>query len=416
MAEDEKKTEHPDKAPEAPAAGIDFSSLPWNLNLPEHHSYVHLTTKKEWTNEHYDAEKDEGLLFSSIHSYAQRELALTPATTSLNYATTVWEGLKCYRLEDGRCIVFRVDDNYERMKHGSAEMCLPMPERRLFLRAIQLAIQKNSHLIPPAGEGMKLYVRPMLAGTGQQLGLYPSPEFSFLVYVSPTGNYFKSATAGLNLHLETKRSRACRGGMGAVKYSGNYGATLKPLMDCKKHGFHDNLFLELDTFNKTGGNLNDAVLQEMSAANVFLVLRTGEIVTPSLDRGTILAGITRDSVLRLIAAYADELKEPMRLSTGKEDVSVTASSRTVTVSELRNATEVFCTGTAAELVPIRRLATAPENGEEAFEVKYETGNTLPGGPVTSALLKLLRESMVGKRQKFQDWLRDPFAPANEFCK
>ena len=164
-----------------PAEGIDFSSLPWNLNLPDQHSYVLIKTTDEWTDEHYAG------MESSVYSYEGDGLQVSPATTSLNYGTSIWEGLKCYRLADGSAAAFRPDRNYERMKKGAAEMCLPMPSKALFLRAIQVAIQKNSHLIPPHGDGMKLYVRPMIYGSGQQLGLYPSPEFTFLVYVSPTG-------------------------------------------------------------------------------------------------------------------------------------------------------------------------------------------------------------------------------------
>jgi branched-chain amino acid aminotransferase len=150
------------------------------------------------------------------------------------------------------------------------------------------------------------------------------------------GNYFKNASGGLNIHLETKRSRASRGGVGNVKCSGNYAVALKPLMEAKKQGFHDNLFLELDTYAEAG-RLDRAIIQEMSAANVFFVLRTGEIVTPSLDRGTILPGVTRDSVITIVEDFQDELKAAMMESTGQENILV--SSRDLTVGELRDATE-----------------------------------------------------------------------------
>jgi branched-chain amino acid aminotransferase len=150
------------------------------------------------------------------------------------------------------------------------------------------------------------------------------------------GNYFKNASGGLNLHLETKRSRAARGGVGSVKCSGNYAVALKPLMDAKQQGFHDNLFLELETY-ASSGSLDQAILQEMSAANVFFVLKTGEIVTPSLDRATILPGITRESVITLVEDFKEELKEAMKESTGQENVFV--SSRDLTVGEIKDATE-----------------------------------------------------------------------------
>lgn len=153
-------------------------------------------------------------------------------------------------------------------------------------------------------------------------------------------------------------------------------------------------------------------MQEMSAANVFLVLKTGEIVTPALERGTILQGVTRDSVLKLVEKYTEELKPAMEASTGQSKVF--ASSRDVAVKEFKEATEAFCTGTAAELVPIMRIATAP--GEEEFDVSFPHGNSLPGGPVTSALLVMLREAMLGKRDISKEWLRDPFDSKDSFCK
>ena len=167
--------------------GIDFESLPWNLNHPEEHSYVHLTTTTgKWTKDHYDPATDSGSLFESVCKYDETNLPLSPACCSLNYGTTIWEGLKCYRDKDGKALVFRADRNYSRFTNGAIQMALPPPSFELFMRGIQLALQENSHIIPPHGEGMKLYVRPMLLGSGQQLGLYPSSKFSLLFYVSPT--------------------------------------------------------------------------------------------------------------------------------------------------------------------------------------------------------------------------------------
>lgn len=254
--------------PSEPKKGIDFESLPWNLNCPEEHSYIHLTTTGDWTEKHYDPITDEGLVLSSRKKYSTNPLLLYPSTTSLNYGTTIWEGLKCFRKVDGTAAVFRPDMNWKRFSRGAEAMCLPAPTQELFLRGVQAVVQANSELIPPYGDGMKLYIRPMLLGTGQQLGLYPSPEMSLLYYVSPTGNYFSAKTSGLNLHLETNKSRAAMGGSGSVKCSGNYAVALKPLVDAKKQGFDDNLFLELETYHN--GRLKDAVIQELSAANVFL--------------------------------------------------------------------------------------------------------------------------------------------------
>lgn len=401
---------------------IDFVNLPWNLNLPEQHSYLHITTDSDWTTEHYDPATDTGILLQDDvvlkSSYHDHPLQLSPATTSLNYGTTVWEGLKCYRTTDNdSSVVFRMDRNYQRMKFGAHRMGLPMPSQELFYRAIQRVVQANAHLIPPPNEpGVKLYIRPMLLGTGQQLGLHVSKQISFVVYVSPTGSYFKSATEGLHIHLETSCSRAARGGTGNVKCAGNYGTTLRPLLDAKQDGFHDNLYCELETLGEDN-NVDSAVLQELSAANVFFVLKTGEIVTPSLERGTLLAGVTRESVLELIEEYSDELLAAMQESTSDSTITkVWASSRDITVGQVRQeAVEAFATGTAAELVPLARLATSKKDKYD-LDVSFPHGKQLPGGPVTVALLNLLRQAMVGEKMQNRGWLRDPFGSVQEFIK
>ena len=398
-------------SPLPPKEGIDFESLPWNLNLPEEHNYVHITTTTaEWTKEHYDLATNSGKIVDSVVKYSTTPLPLFPSTTSLNYGTTIWEGLKCYRTKEGKAVVFRPDRNYARFARGADAMCLPVPSKELFMKGIQTAIQANSHLIPPSGDGMKLYVRPMILGSGQQLGLYPSPQVSLLFFVSPTGNYFKGSAGGLNLHLETKRCRAARGGVGNVKCAGNYATALRPLIDAKKQGFQDNLYLELETYQT--GSLDKAVLQEMSAANVFFVLKSGEIVTPSLDRGTILPGVTRESVLAIIQKFASELQECLVESTGNDNAVARAVERDVTVGDIREASEAFCTGTAAEVVPIARLATG--EGEEAFDAKLPQGQD-QAGPVTAKLLELLRRVMVGDLVVEDGWLREPFGETTVFC-
>jgi branched-chain amino acid aminotransferase len=135
------------RTPLPPKAGIEFEALPWNMNLPEEVNYVHLTTTGEWTPEHYDASTDSGTLFHSVYKYSETCLPVYPSTTSLNYGTTIWEGLKCFRKKDGTPVVFRPDRNFARFVRGAEQMCLPKPSRELFLRGVQLVLQENSHLM-----------------------------------------------------------------------------------------------------------------------------------------------------------------------------------------------------------------------------------------------------------------------------
>mmetsp|Transcript_25283 Transcript_25283/g.48504 ORF Transcript_25283/g.48504 Transcript_25283/m.48504 type:complete len:508 (-) Transcript_25283:225-1748(-) len=456
--------EHEQTLPPPPQEGIEFNALPWNLNLPQHHYYIHLTTTpmEGWTSNHYDPTTDGGILTSpsrknehsssphSLHHYSSSPLPLYPANTSINYGTTIWEGLACRRSPtSGKALVFRPQKNFQRFVNGARRMCLPEPSYELFMRSLQLVLRNNMHLLPPAPEvktglgedgevtiaeiegGSKLYVRPMLMGSGQQLGLHPSPQISLLYFVSPTGSYFQGkAVGGLKLHLERKKSRAARGGMGSVKCAGNYASTMRPLLDAKQKGFDDNLYLELDTYHNpsptsSSSPLHQAILQELSAANIFLVLKTGEIVTPSLDRGTILPGVTRDSVLVLAKEFKHELK-PFVLQSIRadgtdvgDDLEITVSERDVRVEDLLNATEVFITGTAAEVVPIYSIATSEsDEDEESFSVTFPQQEELPGGPVTTKLLGMLREVMAEKRQceATREWLCDVFASPEDFRK
>lgn len=162
--------------------------------------------------------------------------------------------------------------------------------------------------------------------------------------------------------------------------------------------------------------MQDAILQELSAANIFLVLKTGEIVTPSLDRGTILPGVTRDSILELARAYKDELKPILAKSIGVDDVTVTVSERDVMVKDLSDAVEVFITGTAAEVVPVQSIATSGDE-DESFSAKFPHGESEPG-PVTSKLLDFLREVLAEKRScdATKDWLCDIYTTPEEFRK
>ena len=160
-------------------------------------------------------------------------------------------------------------------------------------------------------------------------------------------------------------------------------------------------------------------MQELSAANIFLVLKTGEIVTPSLDRGTILPGVTRDSILELAKAYKDELQPILAKSIGDDasNVEVTISERDVLVKDLLDAAEVFITGTAAEVVPVQSIATSGDDEEESFSVKFPFGET-EAGPVTAKLLDMLREVLAEKRScdATKDWLCDVYDSPESFRK
>jgi hypothetical protein len=143
------------RLPPPPATDVPFDDLPWNLNLPTEHTYLRLVTTPDvgWTTEHYDSRSDAGAVLSmesSYHRYSDTPLPLHPSNTSLNYGTTIWEGLACRRSPtSGKALVFRPDMNYDRFARGARAMCLPSPSYELFMRGLQAVLQNNATLIPP---------------------------------------------------------------------------------------------------------------------------------------------------------------------------------------------------------------------------------------------------------------------------
>lgn len=261
--------------------------------------------------------------FTKGHLSRYGNIELSPSAGIINYGQGLFEGLKAYRTEDGRVILFRPDQNAMRMKMGAERMCMPCPSVDQFVDAVKQTTLANKRWIPPPGKGA-LYVRPLLLGTGAILGLAPSPEYSFLIYASPVGNYFKEGTAPLNLYVEEQYDRASRGGTGGIKSITNYGPALKPLVRAKNKGFSDVLYL--DTANRK-------YIEEVSSCNVFMV-KDGVISTPVIN-GTILPGVTRKSMVEIARDYGYEVKE-----------------RLIAIEELLEADEVFCTGTAVVVASV----------------------------------------------------------------
>ncbi|XP_076918661.1 branched-chain-amino-acid aminotransferase 5, chloroplastic-like [Bidens hawaiensis] len=238
-------------------------------------------------------------------------IEINPSAGVLNYGQVLFEGLKAYRKEDGNILLFRPEENAKRMISGAERMCMPSPSVDQFLQAVKATVLANERWIPPPGKG-SLYIRPLLMGSGSVLGLAPAPEYTFLVYVSPVGNYFKEGLSPINLVVETEMHRATPGGTGGVKTIGNYAAVLKAQGAAKAKSHSDVLYLD-STHNK--------YLEEVSSCNIFVV-KGNTISTPDI-KGTILPGITRKSIIDVARDQGFEVFE-----------------KSVTVDELLDADEV----------------------------------------------------------------------------
>ncbi|CAK8577894.1 unnamed protein product [Lathyrus sativus] len=272
----------------------------------------------------------------SIVRYGNIEIS--PAAGILNYGQGIFEGLKAYRTEDGGVLLFRPEENALRMKVGAERLCMPSPSVEQFVDAVKQTVLANKCWIPPTGKGT-LYLRPLLMGTGAALGVAPSPEYTFLIYCSPVGNYHTGGALNLKVEDKLYRSIAGNGGTGGIKSVTNYAPVYTSTTEAKANGFSDVLFLD----SATGKNIEEA-----TACNIFVV-KENVISTPAID-GTILPGITRKTIIDIAM-----------------DLGYKVMERSISVEEMMSADEVFCTGTAVVVTSVASVTYKEARAE------YKTG-------------------------------------------
>ncbi|CAI0464318.1 unnamed protein product [Linum tenue] len=282
-------------------ADVDWDNLGFGIT-PADYMYINQSTK--------DGEFHQG----QLSRYGALELS--PAAGVLNYGQGLYEGTKAYRKEDGRLLVFRPDQNALRMKMGADRICMPCPSVDQFVDAVKQVALANKRWTPPPGKGT-MYIRPLLMGSGPIMGLAPAPEYTFLIYCSPVGNYFKEGFAPLNLYVEDEFHRATRGGAGGVKSITNYAPVLKAIARAKGNGYSDVLYLD---------SVHKRYLEE------------GRVISTPAAIGTILQGVTRKSIIEIASDQGYQVEE-----------------RAVAVDELAEADEVFCTGTAVGVASVASI-------------------------------------------------------------
>ncbi|XP_055804741.1 branched-chain amino acid aminotransferase 2, chloroplastic-like [Solanum dulcamara] len=314
----------------------------------------------------YSMKCSQGENFSKGELQRFGNIELSPSAGILNYGQGLFEGLKAYRKHDGNILLFRPEENATRLKMGAERMCMPSPSVEQFLEAVKATVLANERWIPPPGKG-SLYIRPLLMGSGAVLGLAPAPEYTFLIYVSPVGNYFKEGLAPINLVVETEMHRATPGGTGGVKTIGNYAAVLKAQSVAKAKGYSDVLYLDC---------VQKRYLEEVSSCNVFIV-KGNLIVTPAI-KGTILPGITRKSIIDVAISQGFQVEE-----------------RQVSVDELLDADEVFCTGTAVVVSPVGSIT------HQGRRVTYGNDGV---GLVSQQLYSALTSLQMGLSEDKMGWI------------
>ncbi len=301
-------------------------------------------------------------------------LQLDPATAVLHYAQEIFEGLKAYAWADGSIRVFRPAQNAARLQRSAHRLALPQLPEDWFLGSISALVEADRSWVPQGGE-TSLYLRPFMFASEVFLGVRPSQHVTYCVIASPAGAYFPGGVEPVSIWLSSEYSRAGAGGTGAAKCGGNYAASLLPQQEATAHGCQQVAFLD---------SVEHRWVEELGGMNLYFVQSDGSIVTPELS-GSILEGITRDSILQIARDLGHEVVE-----------------RRVSIEEWREGTadgtitEVFACGTAAVVTPVGVL-------------KWDGGEAVAGdggaGKVTLDIRSALVDVQYGRAEDRHNWMR-----------
>ena len=298
---------------------------------------------------------------------------LDPATAVLHYAQEIFEGLKAYHRDDGGVNLFRPDANARRFWNSADRMAMAQVPEQVFIEAVEQLVRIDRAWIP-GGEG-SLYLRPFMVASEIFLGVKPSAEYIFAVIASPVGSYFKGGPAPVSIWVSENYTRAAIGGTGAVKCGGNYAASLRAQAEAIDHGCDQVVFLDA---------VERRYIEELGGMNIFFVFEDGSLSTPPL--GTILPGITRDSILALARDSGTPVREePYTIAQWRTDA---ASGRLK---------EAFACGTAAVISPIGKV----RSGSGDFLISGGAA-----GPVAMGFRKQLVDIQYGRAADPHDWIRE----------
>ncbi|MBR2824633.1 MAG: branched-chain amino acid aminotransferase [Clostridia bacterium] len=262
---------------------------------------------------------------------------MDPASMVLHYGQAIFEGMKCYRREDGGLQLFRPTDNLARMTRSAQRMGMPALDEETALEGLKQLIRLDADWVPHR-DGTSLYIRPTMISTDVGLGVHASKTYLFYIILSPVGAYYKEGLKPVSIYVEDEYVRAVRGGVGFTKCAGNYAASILAGSIAEEKGFSQVLWLD---------GVEQKYVEEVGSMNMMFAYGN-KIVTPKLN-GSILPGITRDSVLKLAASLGYETEE------GRLDVEQIFAD-----TKSGKLTEAFGTGTAAVISPVGTLALRGE--------------------------------------------------------
>jgi branched-chain amino acid aminotransferase len=341
------------KAKKSKLKGIDFTDLPFG---------------KYFTDHMLEADFEEGEWKTAVIKPYQ-PLALEPSLAALHYGQSIFEGIKAYKNEKGEAFIFRPTENFKRFNISAERMQMPVIPEEIFIEGMRRLLEVDKDWIP-SQENHSLYIRPLMFASDQLIGVRPSDSYKFLIILSPTGPYYSTP---MKIYVEEKYSRAAPGGVGFAKNAGNYGASMLPTAIAKKRGYDQVLWTD---------SVEHRWLQEVGTMNVFFIIGS-HAITPSLEEGTILEGVTRDSAITI-------LKE-MGLSVEERKISI---DELMEAHKKGNLKEVFGTGTAATITMIKELRYK----DSAIHFNTDSWKTAP------ELGKILKDIREGRREDRYGWM------------
>ncbi len=291
-----------------------------------------LTFGTIFTDHMFEMDYEEGKGWYDPRIVPYHKLELEPSCMVFHYGQEMFEGLKAYKTEDGRVLLFRPDKNIERANRSNKRLCIPEIPEDVFLEALKAVVDVDQDWIPTK-PGTSLYIRPFVIATDPFLGVRPSHSYKFMIILSPVGAYYASGLNPVKIWIEDEYVRAVKGGIGEAKTGGNYVASLASQVKAHDEGYSQVLWLD---------GLHRKYIEEVGAMNIFFKIN-GVVITPELN-GSILPGVTRDSVISLCKEWSIPVEE-----------------RQISIDEILEAAkkgtleECFGTGTAAVISPVGEL-------------------------------------------------------------
>jgi len=288
----------------------------------------------------------------------------------LQYAQTVFEGLKAYTTEDGKVVVFRPDLNAERLMASAERLEMPVFPKDRFIDAVEQVVKANIAWVPPYGSGATLYLRPYMFGINPVIGVKPAEDYQFRIFGTPVGPYFKGGAKPLTIKV-SDFDRAAPNGTGCIKAGLNYAMSLHAIVTAHHEGYDENMYLDPKTRTK---------VEETGGANFLFVTKDGKVVTPKSD--SILPSITRRSLIQVAKDY----------------LGLEAEEREIYLDELGDMAECGLCGTAAVISPVGKIV------DHGKEIAFPSGMA-EMGPVTKKLYDTLTGIQMGRIEAPEGWIR-----------